>query len=126
MTGSYISANQSRAINCKILEQRNMTTETEKTTTRAIEIIQAWAVLAIAAVQKDNEKLSWSVEQRQDEVGAAQAGAELAFAAILATQAGEAPQGVYLLSDKAGFDPIREHKAHKSVGRMCRRIKDAE
>lgn len=101
-----------------------MTTTNEKTIQQAVERIEAWALRAVAAVRQENEKLSWSVEQRTDDVGAAQAGAELAFAAILATQEEGAPDGVFLLSDKPGFNPVREHSAHKSVGRMCRRIKD--
>lgn len=98
---------------------------TEKTYQSAVEAIEAWAARAIATVRQENEKLSWSVEQRADEVGSAQTGGELAFAAILATQREGAPDGVHLVSDKNGFDPVREHKAHKSVQRMTRRIKDA-
>lgn len=99
----------------------------DKTTARAIEILEIQFADAIRALQETNvsNALARVIERRAEEAGNEQTACELAYAAVCASGKRNKPDGLDLTTETHGFNKVREKMAAQTVRAMRRRIEDA-
>lgn len=104
-----------------------MVTTADRTIDRAIENIERLAADAIAELRKESERLTSRVTAREVEVGIAQAGAELAYAALIACKSPARPDYIELAIDTKGIhNDNRERVSARTSRAFVRRIKDRQ
>jgi hypothetical protein len=88
---------------------------------QALADLYADACIALEATVS-KERVQAVIEKRTDQAGAAEAGAELAFACLIAAQKRSKPSGVELTTETESN--AGGYYSRKAVGQMIRRIRD--
>jgi hypothetical protein len=81
------------------------------------------AAMATLDATEAKQRVQAAIERRAVQAGAAETGAELAFACIIVAQKGAKPSGVELVTDTESVTGASDSK--RAVSQMVRRIKDS-